>query len=94
MNDERRNLIRWALAQITAARTVIEQVKDAEQEAFDAMPESFQEAAKGEAMQEGLSTLEDAQADLEGLEAALEEAFGAPTGKEKAPREFSPSTLF
>lgn len=93
MNDERRNAIRWALARITEARTVIEQCKDAEQEAFDNLPESLQAGARGEAMEEAISTLDDAQTDLESLESSLAEAFGEPTGREKAPAGFESTTL-
>lgn len=54
MNAERRKKIEEALSLVT-------ECKDAEQEAYDNMPESFQEGERGETMQEHISNLEDAE---------------------------------
>ena len=40
-------------------------IQDEEQEAFDNMPENFQEAPQGQTMQEGLEALEEAMSALE-----------------------------
>jgi len=60
MNATRRKKIEEALALVT-------ECKDAEQEAYDNMPESFQEGTRGDAMQEHISNLEDAVTALQAI---------------------------
>jgi hypothetical protein len=47
----------------------IESERDAEQDKFDNMPESLQGGDKGQAMEEGISTLDEA---IEGVQAAID----------------------
>lgn len=86
MNEERRKALRWAMTQINNARAVIEQVKEIEEAAYDNLPESFQNGAAGDKAQEAISTMDDAITDLENVDLVLSEAFGEPTGYEKAPQ--------
>ena len=73
MNNERRKQIDAALEFIVEARGILESVRDEEQGAFDNLPESFQDSEKGERMQDAVSSLEEAIADLENIESSLEE---------------------
>jgi len=48
MNAKRRDQIRKAIEVLSQARIELEVIRDAEQEAFDALPESFQGSERGE----------------------------------------------
>ena len=60
MNQERRKLIRAQISALQDVEYVLTDVAEAEQEAFDNMPEGLQNSARGEAMQEVLNQLEEA----------------------------------
>ena len=53
-------------------RQLLEETKEAEQEAFDNMPESLQQSEKGSAMEDAVASMEDALSNLDGVEEALE----------------------
>lgn len=72
MNDERRKKIERAKSHITDAVNLIEEVKSDEQDAFDNMPEGFQQGDKGQAMEEGISALESAVDNLNSAEGDLD----------------------
>lgn len=57
------------------AHDMIENVRDAEQEAYDNLPESLQNAERGERMVECIAHLETVLDDLENTETILSEAF-------------------
>ena len=59
MNKLRRKQIAEAIELIEQAMSILEQVRDDEQEAFDNMPESLQGSERGEAMEEYIYTLEE-----------------------------------
>lgn len=75
MNRQRRAALKAILPQLEELKTMIETVtddlgaiRDEEQEAFDNMPESLQDADRGQTMQEYIDTMEgvlDALADLD-----------------------------
>lgn len=69
MNAAQRKIIQAVYDNLTNDMTVIESERDAEQEKFDNMPESLQGGDKGQAMEEGISTLEEA---IEGVQAAID----------------------
>jgi hypothetical protein len=73
MNNDRRKEISIAAALIERAKDILEDAANAEQEAFDNMPESLQQGEKGEAMEETIGVLQEAQT---GLETALDELNG------------------
>ena len=67
MNAERRKRIENTKALIWRAHTLLteawdnlEEIKDEEQDAYDNLPESFQESDRGEAMTEAIENLENA----------------------------------
>lgn len=74
MNATRRKQIQAALDLISEARGILEDVKSEEQDAYDALPDSFRESERGEKMENAMSILEDAVCDLENRESTLEEA--------------------
>jgi hypothetical protein len=84
MNRERRNAIHRALELLSEARALIDETKDAEQEAFDNLPESLQQGERGEAMESAVSALEDAASSIESIESELEEYSEAPKAKRAA----------
>jgi DNA repair exonuclease SbcCD ATPase subunit len=51
---------------VEEAKSEIENIRDAEQEYYDNMPESFQNGEKGEKAQEAVNELESALSELEG----------------------------
>lgn len=73
MNKARRKQLERALGALSDARSLIEEMKDEEQEAFDNMPESIQTSDRGETMEEIIYKLEDIVSSLEDAEGTLEE---------------------
>lgn len=82
MNKERRKEIEQATQllgdiseKVAELIAQIEGIRDAEQEAFDALPESFQEGDRGQTMQEAIDSLENALSELECLPLADLEGY-------------------
>jgi hypothetical protein len=74
MNKDRRKELTAIGAAILEAKDHLEAVRDAEQEAFDNLPESLQQGERGQAMEEAIgnlentiSSLEDAAGEIEGI---------------------------
>ncbi|MFC5358132.1 hypothetical protein [Azospirillum himalayense] len=67
MNKDRRKRLAEAAELLEQALAVISEVKDEEQEAFDNLPESFQQGERGQTMEEAISNLDD-------IHIAIEEA--------------------
>jgi triosephosphate isomerase len=72
MNTNRRTQLDSAIAELSAVKDSIEQirlnieaVRDEEQDSFDCLPENLQEAEKGEKMNEAIYQLDDAMNQLE-----------------------------
>lgn len=59
MNKLRRKQIAQAIDLIEQAMSILEQVKDDEQEAFDNLPANLQGSERGETMEEYIYTLEE-----------------------------------
>ena len=83
MNDTRRkelaeirSRIELALGELSNAKDELEGVINAEHEAFDNMPESLQQADRGQTMEEGINTLEDASSTLDDLISSIEDILG------------------
>lgn len=72
MNRQRREKLDKAIGLINEADSIIADVLGEEQEAFDNMPESLQEADAGQAMQEAISALEEAQTGIEDVISNIE----------------------
>lgn len=60
MNAARRKRLDEAAEHIHLAASIIEEVRDQEQEAFDNQPEGIQSSDKGQAMQEKIDGLQEA----------------------------------
>lgn len=76
MNATRRKRIQEAIEQLDELKTIIEELHDEEQEAYDNLPESFQESERGEAMEAAAGNLDSAMSSMEevldSLNAAIE----------------------
>lgn len=83
MNDTRRksladirSRIELALGELGNAKEELEDVINAEQEAFDNMPEGLQQADRGQTMEEGINALEESSSNLDDAINALEDIMG------------------
>jgi Zn-dependent M32 family carboxypeptidase len=65
MNKDRRKILERINNEITTLKCELEDVMNSEQEAYDNMPESFQNGEKGERMQEIIDQLETSVSSLE-----------------------------
>ncbi len=74
MNAERRKQLTDVLSRIEAAKADLESIREAEQDAFDAMPESFQNGERGEKAQAAISAIEDAENSLDDALNSIETA--------------------
>ena len=69
MNEARRKLLVKVENLLAEAKSLVEQVRDEEQEAYDNMPENMQSGEKGSALESNVENLGDA---LDAIEGALE----------------------
>jgi vacuolar-type H+-ATPase subunit E/Vma4 len=74
MNKHRRADIAAALLLIEQAKDILDNVRDAERETFDNMPENLQGSTRGEACDAAASNLEDACDALEQVTDSLNSA--------------------
>jgi hypothetical protein len=72
MNADRRAKLKALYESLTAARSDLEKLADDEQEAFDNMPENFQNSERGERQSADLETLLGVQNDLDNAIDGLE----------------------
>jgi flagellar biosynthesis chaperone FliJ len=77
MNDARRKQLRELIGKLEEIAMNVEELKSQEQDYFDNMPESFQTGAKGEAAEQFIRELEDAQADVESAKDHIDEVVNA-----------------
>ena len=75
MNKARRKRIQELKDKLLDILTEIEGIKDDEQEAYDSLPESFQDGDKGSKMSEAVDNLDSAYSSLEEVGEYLEEAM-------------------
>ena len=73
MNKIRRKQIEKALGMLADARSILDECREDEQDAFDNMPESIQDSDRGEQMNDYIYTLEDVVSSLEEFEEQLTE---------------------
>lgn len=71
MNAERRKRVAALQEHIGDLRQEAEEIRDAEQDAFDSMPESLQETTNGQASQQAIDALESVIDDLDNAFAGL-----------------------
>lgn len=74
MNNERRERIRKVISTLEDLNNEIQEILSEEQDAYDNMPESFQNGERGDAAQNAISNLESASLDdvISYLESAAE----------------------
>lgn len=77
MNNERRRELDQAIDMIANAQEIVERVAEEEQEAFDNLPESFQQSEKGEEMSQVVSDLESIVDSLVGIQSEIDDAKGS-----------------
>lgn len=65
MNKEQRERLSQILDALNTALNDIDEIKCEEEEKYDNLPENFQYGEKGEAIQDGISSLEDAYSYLD-----------------------------
>lgn len=73
MNNTRRAQLRKAVSMIEVAQSIIEEVKEQEQEAYDNLPEGLQESDRGRDIDENAYTLEMALDEIETIVDSLYE---------------------
>ena len=73
MNKQRRKRLEEAFNMIGQAKDILEEVKDEEQEAYDNLPESFQNGERGEEMQGYIEMLEEAWNYLDDANSVVEQ---------------------
>lgn len=74
MNKARRNQLKEIQEKMSELRDMIDTVLAEEQEAYDNLPESFQDSERGEAIQTAIEAMESAMESCEEAENSLEEA--------------------
>lgn len=73
MNKDRRNRLSGVIDTISDAMADLEEIKDEEQDALDALPESLQYSSKGETMQEYIDEMESVLDDMGNLQDSIQE---------------------
>ena len=65
------------MSQLETQRDALRTITDEEQEAFDNMPQSLQEAEKGQTMESGIDSMEDAINNLQEVADLLRDVIDA-----------------
>lgn len=73
MNKERRKRLAEAFEKIGEVKEILESVKDEEQEAYDNLPENFQNGERGEEMQNYIDMIDEAYGYLEDAESVVDQ---------------------
>lgn len=73
MNAARRKELKRALDMLDAAKSILEQVAEEEQEAYDNLPEGIQDSERGEQIYDNADTLSGYMDDLDDMMSAIEE---------------------
>lgn len=74
MNKQRRKAIEKISDKLEELQAELQMLKDEEEEAYDNLPESLQDGEKGEAMQEAIEYLDNADSFIEDAKDALNDA--------------------
>jgi hypothetical protein len=82
MNKQRRETLRkiqstigLMMTKVTESKEMLETIRDEEQEAYDNLPESLQDADKGQDMQEAIDYMDAAISDLDDAFESMENAM-------------------
>jgi len=73
MNKARRKELSEAAEMLRNAYSIIESCKDDEEDAYDNLPESFQDGERGEEMQEYIDAMDEAMEQIDEAANAIEE---------------------
>ena len=73
MNATRRKQLKQAAELLSQAQSIIESVRDDEQDAYDNLPEGIQESERGDTMYENIETLNTMLEDIAGLFDSIDE---------------------
>lgn len=73
MNKERRKRLAEAYEKIGEVKEILESVKDEEQEAYDNLPENFQNGERGEEMQNYIDMIDEAYGYLDDAESVVDQ---------------------
>lgn len=77
MNKARRKRLEEAQQKLEEAMSIIEECKDEEQDAYDNLPESFQEGERGSVMSDAIDALDNACTDLDTVLSYVQDAIDA-----------------
>ena len=77
MNKERRKRLQEVIDQLENLKEEVSSICEEEQEAYDNMPESLQDADRGSQIYENISNLEDRESDFDDLINNLQEVIDA-----------------
>ena len=77
MNKERRKRLQEVIDQLENLKEEVSFICEEEQEAYDNMPESLQDADRGSQIYENISNLEDRESDFDDLINNLQEVIDA-----------------
>ncbi|NDV64013.1 hypothetical protein [Bacteroides sp. 224] len=72
MNKARRQELVDVISHLDEAIDRVEEIKSDEQDAFDALPESFQNSARGDSMLEAMDQLDGLISDIETLKTKID----------------------
>lgn len=73
MNKQRRKKLEKAFEMIGEVKDILEEVKGEEEEAYENLPESFQNGERGEEMQGYIEMIDEAYGCLEDAESVVEQ---------------------
>ncbi len=71
MNNQRRKELEGAAKKLEEAREILDSVSQEEEDAYDTLPESFQDGEKGETMKSNIEAINDVSSDIEDLETSI-----------------------
>lgn len=73
MNKERRKAIEEIIDQLGTLKEQLESISEEEQQAFDNLPEPFQDSERGDAMMEAVSDMEYATSSIDDVMSTLQD---------------------
>lgn len=76
MNKERRQELFDVISHLDEAIDRVEEIKSDEQDAFDSMPEGFQNSARGDAMMEAMDQLDEFVSAIEKIKTNINSMAG------------------
>jgi DNA repair ATPase RecN len=75
MNRNDRKKLENAIALLNEAQSIVQSIRDGEQDKFDNLSEGLQQAEKGQKFEENVSALEDAESHIDDALSSIAEAM-------------------